>query len=158
MVRNLPVFLGALVIDKLVSNADGRQAIFFRARVREWLPSTAEHALTMGFVAVMIDQGFAFNGHHWSFPDSPVQGLYARKLVYETVASLAEFEPWLERVKNFPEEVVDLAYKQVPPEWISGEQDEFERMLERLMQRRKRVADLISDTRRAKQSPFPNWK
>jgi hypothetical protein len=59
-VRNLSDFLGVLVFDKWVSNADGRQAVFFRARVREWLPGAAEaHALTMGFVGLMIDHGFA---------------------------------------------------------------------------------------------------
>jgi len=158
-VRNLSDFLGALVFDKWVSNADGRQAVFFRARVREWLAgSVREHALTMGFIALMIDQGFAFNGPEWSFTDSPVQGLYPRKLVYDGVASLDQFEPWIERVVHFPEQVVDQAYKQVPPDWIRGDEDEFERLLETLMRRRKRVPDLISDTRRAKQSPFANWK
>jgi len=158
-VRNLADFLGALVFDKWVSNADGRQAVFFRARVREWLAgSVHEHALTLGFIALMIDQGFAFNGPEWSFTDSPVQGLYPRKLVYDGVASLDQFEPWIERVVHFPEQVVDQAYKQVPPEWIRGDEDQFERLLEALMRRRKRVPDLISDTRRAKQSPFANWK
>ena len=158
-VRNLADFLGALVFDKWVANADGRQAVFFRARVREWLPAAGEgHALTMGFVAMMIDQGFAFNGPHWDFPESPVQGLYSRKLVYEGVGSLAEFEPWLARVLHFPEEVVDRASKQVPPEWIAGEEDKFEQMLEKLLLRRKRVPELIGDARWAKQSPFPNWK
>jgi len=133
-VRNLSDFLGVLVFDKWVSNADGRQAVFFRARVREWLPGAAEaHALTMGFVGLMIDHGFAFNGPDWKFTDSPVQGLYPRKLVYGDVASLAQFEPWLERVIHFPEEVVDQALKQVPPEWMPGEQDQFEGMLEQLM-------------------------
>ena len=158
-VRNQSDFLGALAFDKWVANADGRQAVFFRARVRKWMAATIEtHALSMGFVAIMIDEGFAFNGPHWSFPDSPVQGLYARKLVYEDVESLRQFEPWLERIRNFPEEVVDQAYKQIPPEWIPGEQGALEAMLEHLMRRRKRVPDLISDTRRAKQSPFPKWK
>jgi hypothetical protein len=41
-VRNLADFLGALVFDKWVSNADGRQAVFFRARLREWLPGAAQ--------------------------------------------------------------------------------------------------------------------
>ena len=158
-VRNLSDFLGALVFDKWVSNADGRQAVFFRARVREWMPGAAEaHPLTMGFIALMIDQGFAFTGPEWRFTDSPVQGLYSRKLVYHGVESLDQFEPWIERVVHFPEEVVDQASKQVPPEWIAGEDEEFERMLEQLMLRRKRVGDLIGDARRAKVSPFANWK
>lgn len=158
-VRNLEDFLGALVFDKWASNSDGRQAVFFRARVREWVPLAAEaHPLTMGFIAMMIDQGFAFNGPEWNFIDSPVQGLYARKQVYNTVASLEQFEPWLERVIHFPEDVVDQAYKQIPPEWLAGEQDQFERMAEQLMRRRKRVPDLILDARRAKVSPFAGWK
>jgi len=57
------------------------------------------------------------------------------------VESLAQFEPWLECVMHFPEEVVDQALKQVPPEWMPGEQGEFERMLEELMGRRKRLPD-----------------
>jgi hypothetical protein len=158
-VRNLSDLLGALVFDKWVSNADGRQAVFFRARVREWLPDAAEtHPLTMGFIAMMIDHGFAFSGPEWKFMDSPVQGLYPRKQVYETVTSLEQFEPWLERVVHFPEEVVDQAYRQVPPEWIRGEEDEFAHMLERLMRRRQLVPGLISDVRRARSSPFPRWK
>ena len=158
-VRNREDFLGALVFDKWVSNADGRQAVFFRARVREWVPTASEaHPLTTGFIALMIDHGFAFNGPEWNFIDSPVQGLYARKQVYDDVASLDQFEPWLERVIHFPEEVVDQACKQIPPEWLAGEEDEFERMVERLMRRRKRVPDLILDARRAKASPFGNWK
>lgn len=158
-VRNREDFLGALVFDKWTSNADGRQAVFFRARVREWVPQAAEaHPLTMGFIAMMIDHGFAFNGPEWNFTDSPVQGLYSRRQVYESVTSLEQFEPWLERVIRFPEEVVDQACKQIPPEWLVGEEDQFERMVEQLMRRRKRVPDLIRDARRAKVSPFGNWK
>jgi hypothetical protein len=123
------------------------------------VPGAAEaHALTMGFVGLMIDHGFAFNGPDWKFTDSPVQGLYPRKLVYGDVASLAQFEPWLERVMHFPEAVVDQALKQVPPEWMPGEQDQFEGMLEQLMRRRKLVPDLIRDVRQAKVSPFPKWE
>jgi hypothetical protein len=157
-VRNRADFLGVLAFDKWIGNADGRQAVFFRARIREWLPGAAEHVLAMGFVATMIDQGFAFNGPHWDFQDSPLQGLYSRRMVYHDVDSLDHFEPWLARVSHFPEDIVDRAAKQVPPQWLSGEEDEFERMLEKLLRRRKRVADLISDTRRAKVNPFPNWK
>jgi len=35
-----------------------------------------------GFVARMIDHGYTFNGPNWDFPDSPLQGIYARRLVY----------------------------------------------------------------------------
>jgi hypothetical protein len=153
-VRNLHDFLAILVFDKWVANADGRQSVFFRARLEDWTGATSK----LGFVALMIDHGFAFNGPHWSFTDSPLMGLYPRKLVYQSVASLDAFQPWLDQVVHFPEEIFDSAYKQVPPEWIEGEEDEFERVLEQLLERRTLLPGLISETRRAKSNPFPNWR
>jgi hypothetical protein len=127
--------------------------------VREWLPGAAEaHALTMGFVGLMIDHGFAFNGPDWKFTDSPVQGLYPPNWFMGMWRRWRSSRPWLERVMHFPEEVVDQALKQVPPEWMPGEQDQFEGMLEQLMRRRKRVPDLIGDVRQAKVSTFPKWE
>src|SRR3954469_20541282 len=87
-VNNVSDFLGCLVFDKWVANADARQSIFFRARLRDWSGKESSHPLKLGFVALMIDHGFAFNGPHWDFPDSPIQGLYLRKLVYEDVRSI----------------------------------------------------------------------
>src|SRR6185369_10513181 len=55
-VKNLADFLAILVFDKWVSNADGRQSVFFRARLEDW----AGVAGKLGFVALMIDHGFAF--------------------------------------------------------------------------------------------------
>jgi HipA-like kinase len=150
-VVNVEEFRGILVFDKWVANADGRQSIFYRALVRDTGGSRP------GFVARMIDHGFAFDGPHWEFTDSPLQGLYARRTVYEPVRSLADFEPWLEQVVNFPEEVMDRAWKRIPPDWIDGEEDAFERLLERLFERRKRVPDLIQASRAARTNPFPNW-
>ena len=156
-VNNLSDFLGCLVFDKWVGNADARQSIFFRARLRQWTMSESAHPLKLGFVALMIDHGFAFNGPHWDFPDSAIQGVYTRKVVYEKVRSLDDFQPWLDQVMHFPEEMIDQAYKQTPPEWIVGDESAFERLLERLLQRRKKLPDLICDCRKAKPNPFPHW-
>jgi hypothetical protein len=156
-VNNLSDFLGCLVFDKWAGNADSRQSIFFRARLRDWTGAESTHPLKLGFVALMIDHGFVFNGPHWDFPDSPIQGLYSRKLVYENVRSLDDFQPWLDQIVHFPEEVIDEAYKQAPPEWLEGDEGGFEKLLEKLLRRRKRLPDLISDCRRAKANPFPKW-
>ncbi len=156
-VSNLVDFLGVLVFDKWTANADGRQAVFFRARLKEWLAPASGNPSKLGFVAIMIDHGFAFNGPYWDFPESPIQGLYHRRMVYEKVRSLDDFQPWLDQVTHFPEEVVDQALRQIPPQWVDGERDELERLLERLFRRRKRVPELIRDCRRANQSPFPRW-
>jgi len=157
-VVNLDDFRAVLVFDKWVSNADGRQSVFYRALVRRGgEPAAVQHSRP-GFVARMIDHGFAFDGPNWDFPESPVQGLYARRAVYEGVSCLADFEPWLEQVVNFPEEVMDRAWKGIPPEWIEGDEDALDRLLERLYERRKRVPQLIAACRDSRVSPFPNWK
>ena len=156
-VANLEDFRAILVFDKWVANADGRQCVFHRARVRRGGAAAGE-AGKAAFVATMIDHGFAFNGPHWDFPESAVQGLYARRQVYESIASLDDFQPWLEQVVNFPEEVMDQAWKRIPPEWMEGEEDELQRLLERLYERRKRVPELIAACRGARVNPFPNWK
>jgi hypothetical protein len=106
----------------------------------------------------MIDHGFVFNGPHWEFPDGPAQGLYFRKLVYEGVRSADDFQPWLARIEHFPEEVVDDAWKQVPPRWIEGDEDALEKLLERLLRRRRLVPDLIKDCRKSTADPFPRWR
>jgi hypothetical protein len=154
-VENLHDFLGVLAFDKWMGNADSRQAIFFRARVLEPLATSAAR---LGFVAQMVDNGYVFEGPHWRWGESPIQGLYFRPLVYRTVRGLAEFEPWLDRIRNFPEEVVDQAVKRIPPAWLEGDEEELERLLERLMLRRARVPDLIEQCRTGRSDPFPAWR
>jgi len=150
-------FLGVLAVDKWMGNADGRQAIYFRARISEWAPATGAHPRRVGFVAQMIDQGFVFNGPHWEFADSPAQGLALRRLVYQGVRSFDDFQPWLDQVTHFPVEVLDQAVRQLPPDWLDGDEGLLERLLEELVRRRKRVADLIRDCRHSSGNPFPNW-
>jgi hypothetical protein len=156
-VANASEFLGVLAFDKWMSNADARQSIFFRARLRQW-PPDSESAPRAGFVALMMDHGYVFDGPHWKFPDSPLQGLYFRPSVYQHVRGWADFEPWLDRVVYFPEEIVDAALKQIPPEWVAEDADALQAMLEKLMSRRRRVPDLIGDSRNGRVNPFPQWK
>lgn len=156
-VENRGEFAGALAFDKWAANADSRQCIFFRARIAAGGPQQPE-AERLGFVAQMVDNGYVFDGPHWRLNDSPVQGLYFRPLVYAHVRGWADFEPWLDRIRHFPEEIVDQAVKQIPPPWLEGAGDELERLLDRVLARRKRVADLILECRSARADPFPAWR
>jgi len=157
-VVNLADFLGVLVFDKWAGNADARQSVFYRARLKQWVSGADEYLTRTGFVANMMDHGYVFDGPHWTFADSPLQGLYFRSVVYEKVRSWADFQPWLDRVVHFPEEVVDDALKQLPPEWLEDDNDAVEQLLTKLMARRKRVPDLIRDSTRGRINPFPNWR
>ena len=156
-VENRAEFLGMLVFDQWMGNADSRQAIFFRARLREWLPAHEAYPQRLGFVAQMVDHGFAFDGPHWRFGDSPLQGLYFRPGVYQSVRGLDDFQPWLDRIVHFPEAVVDQALKQIPPAWVAGDEDSLSQLCESLLRRRKRVVDLIQACRHGRAAIFPKW-
>jgi hypothetical protein len=157
-VENRAEFLGTLAFDQWMGNADSRQAIFFRARLREWLPAFEAHPQRLGFVAQMVDHGFIFDGPHWRFQDSPLQGLYFRPLVYKGVRGLDDFQPWLDRIVHFPEEVMDQAVRQLPAAWMEREEDALMKLLERLLRRRKRVPELVEACRRGRVNLFPEWR
>jgi hypothetical protein len=156
-IENRNEFLGILAFDKWTGNADARQSIFLRARMREYVPTFQGHALKVGFLALMVDHGYIFNGPHWSYADSPLMGLYFRPSVYSHVRGWDDFQPWLDRVVNFPEEVFDDALSRLPSEWLNGDREALHTLLEKLMARRRRVPDLIEDCRRSSIRPFPNW-
>ncbi|HEY3456459.1 MAG TPA: HipA family kinase [Bryobacteraceae bacterium] len=157
-VENRADFLGMLVFDKWVGNADSRQAVFFRARAKNWTPLKGEVPARVGFFAQMIDHGFAFNGPHWAFQDSPVHGLYFRTSVYDEVRSLDSFEPWLEMVANFPASVIDSAWKEIPREWLEDDEEPLEKLLETLLKRRAQVRRLIGEARDRRANAFRNWR
>ena len=158
---NRRTFLGMLAFDKWISNANGRQAVFFRTRAKAWLDPAEEEAeispRSLVYVANFIDHGFAFNAHHWTFSDGPAQGLYPRREVYEEVRGLESFEPWLSRIENLPTEVLDDAYRLIPADWYGREFDAIEDLLERLHGRRNRTADLLTKARFVSGNPFPHW-
>ena len=157
-VENRADFLGMLVFDKWIGNADSRQAVFFRARAKNWTPLKGETPARIGFFAQMIDHGFAFNGPHWNFSDSPQQGVYFRTSVYDEVRSLDSFEPWLEMVAHFPESVIDSAWKEIPREWLEEDEQELETLLEALLKRREKVPRLVRELRDVRASAFRNWR
>lgn len=158
-VSNPEDFLGILAFDKWAGNSDSRQAIFFRARLADWRPNAAGNPLQVGFVAQMMDHGYLFDGPNWEFRDAPLFGLFFRPIVYESVRGLADFEPWLDRIRHFPEELMDRVLRETPDHWLPGnDRDELTRLLETLLKRRKRVEDLIVNCTQGRTNPFPRWQ
>ena len=166
-VRNLSDFLGVLVFDKWTCNTNGRQAIFFREPddAAVFSPGASPGAVpyktpyVAPYVAMMIDFGFCFNAGEWDFPDAPLRGLYARHRVYQGVAGMDAFEPWLDRLeKRMTEQVLGEEAGHIPPEWYADDWSALEQLIERLCARRKRVRELILSARNSGRVPFPNWK
>jgi hypothetical protein len=144
-VKNLEEFAGILALDKFTGNVNGRQAVFTR-RQRE-----------RRYKAVFIDFGYCFNAGNWSFEDSPLRGVYYRNDVYRGVTGWESFEPWLTRLETMPGETVWNAANDVPPEWYGGDLADMETLVERLLNRRSRIRDLIEGFRDSDRKPFPNW-
>ncbi len=145
-VRNLAEFVGILALDKWAGNCNGRQAVFDR-KPRE-----------RRYRATFIDQGFCFNAGEWTFPDSPLRGVYARNRVYGRVTGWESFEPWLSRIERIESGVVWQIAETVPPEWYGGDTAVIERLMEQMLARRSRVRELIGSFRDSDREPFPMWE
>lgn len=147
-VKNLhSVFLGAFVFDKWTCNCDGRQVIFHRPA------DDAGSAYSMA----MIDQGFCFNDGDWNFPDSPIRGIYPRRLVYEKVKGLESFEPFLSRVENLTAGELEECRHGIPIDWCHPDPGQLDRLMETLYARRRILRQAIIDARNSALDPFPRW-
>jgi hypothetical protein len=144
-VRNLAEFAGMLLVDKWTGNCNGRQAVFER-RPRE-----------RRYRAVFIDQGYCFNAGSWTFPDSPLRGVFPRNRVYAKVTEWKSFEPWLGRIEALPAETLWRIAEEVPPEWYGGDLRTIEQLMETLLQRKGRVKEMVEAFRASSREPFPNW-
>jgi len=155
---NADCFVGMAAFDKWVSNADGRQAVFFRGTGHPCRPAPGASFEQPGLLALMIDHGFCFTAQQWVFRDLPQIGIYPRPWLYEGVTGYNSFEPWLGRIRDFSLDVLDDAYKRLPPEWYDGDMPALEQLLEQLYARRALVPDLLKASREGARNPFPNWR
>jgi len=144
-VRNLETFAGMLAMDKWTGNANGRQAAFWR-KMRE-----------RKYTAAFIDQGYCFNAGEWTFPDSPLRGVYSRNEVYAGVRGWESFEPWLSRIETLDDEVIWEVAGEIPPEWYESDWGALETLARSLLERRQMIRELITGFRMSARNPFPNW-
>jgi hypothetical protein len=144
-VKNLATFAGMLVVDKWLGNANGRQAVFWK------------RTLERKYTATFIDQGYSFNAGEWSFPDVALRGVYSRNFVYQHVSGWASFEPWLSRVENLAPAIIGDVAGDVPPDWIGNDWGAMEKLVEKIVERRSKVRELITAFRESSRQPFPAW-
>jgi hypothetical protein len=105
-VHNIRDFACVLVLDRWTCNSDGRQAVF----TRKGKPRGQ-------YAATFIDQGYCFNAGEWTFPDSPLRGVYARNCVYKHVAGWDAFEPALTHAEQMDVDDIWRIAAAIPPEW-----------------------------------------
>jgi hypothetical protein len=149
-VTNLEEFVGVFVLDKWMANSDGRQAIF--VSLKEPDQKSARYQVQM------IDHGFSLGGSSWRFADAPLAGRYLNQTVYSAVTSLADFEPWIGRIRAIDESFIKLIRRHIPQAWIAGEIRQLTVLLERLISRKAKLISLIEDVRDCDSNPFSNWR
>jgi hypothetical protein len=150
-------FLGMLVFDKWTCNTDGRQVVYRLTRTQSAESCSRLIPDQHAYEAVMIDQGFCFNGDEWTFPDSPLRGRYCPISVYDKVLGMDAFEPWLTRLETeIDEEALSSCAEGIPQEWY-GSASDLLKLLDKLHSRRGRVRELLLDAAGAKPKTFRNW-
>lgn len=131
-IENLSDFLGMLLFDRWTGNTDDRQIVFVRIRRESPLR------------ALMIDQGFCFNGTRWNFPDTPKMGLYVRAQVYRFVEGIESFEPWIERLTaTINRSCLREMGEQIPREWYGDDRGGLQALLDCLDRRRRKIDKLL---------------
>jgi hypothetical protein len=148
-IENAPDFLGMLVFDKWTCNIDQRQVLFVQRRKK---PTCR---------ALMIDQGFCFNGT-WAFRETRFVSRYSDPDVYRSVRGIESFNRWLTRLDKINENMIAEAARGIPPEWHGETGAAIESLIEQLDRRRSKVRELIWSTHKfykfyKSNDIFPNW-
>jgi hypothetical protein len=144
-VINLPEFLGMLALDKWTGNTDDRQTVFVRTQRRA------------SYKALFIDFGHCFNGGFWTFPDSPLAGVYGDTSVYANVTGWDSFEPWLSRLEYLSIDMIWRLSKTMPEAWYEGNANALEKLICTLDNRKGSIRRLIQEYRDSDAAPFPKW-
>ncbi len=140
-VANRADFCGALVFDKWVSNADGRQTVFYRRATQ----SDTSRLVARWWVQ-MIDNGHAFDGSNWCLRQSAIQGVYRPRAVYGRFPSVLTFSPWIAQAESLRWEQLEDIYSLIPEQWIEGERSELIALLRALHNRRCRLTELVRES------------
>jgi hypothetical protein len=145
-VTNQSDFLGALVFDIWTCNRDTRQFVFVR------------NPLNGRQTAVMIDQGWCFDGGSWCFSGEPTRAFLGRSAHYESATGIDAFESWLYRLENeIDATVLAQVASQIPLEWYEEDPMALRRLVNILDHRRSRTRGLLRAIWENSSWAFPNW-
>jgi len=83
--------------------------------------------------------------------------VYPRNEVYARIRGWESFEPWLSRIEQLNDEGIWRVAGEIPPAWYGGCWDELEALVQRLIERKTTVRELILAFRESPRRPFPEW-
>lgn len=144
-VHNRRDFIGALVLDKLLCNADSRQCVFI-----------SDHGQ---FYASFIDHGYAFNGPQWEAETPALCGLYHSADAYQDLHSSADFKPWLTKVHDMPRELFAEAVDSMPTQWLTAsDRPVLRTLLKSIYSSRHTLRARLESLCSSRPTYFPNWQ
>jgi hypothetical protein len=124
LIENADHFIGVLVADLWLGNADMRQVVYHRSPEGRW------HA-------TFIDHGLCFAGPDWRLYNSPAMMPSPVQRHYLQSATEDDCQPWLKRICALPEGLFDMLPEHIPAEWLTAADAlELERLLARLHRER----------------------
>jgi hypothetical protein len=122
-VENADDFVGALIADLWLGNADMRQAVYSRSPAGRWQ-------------ATFIDHGMCFGGPDWHLYISSARTPSPEQRHRLQSATENDCLPWLEKIRTLPGDLFE-AVEEIPAEWLaSGETLKLQRLLMRLNRER----------------------
>lgn len=134
-VTNLEDFPKAFVLDKLLGNADSRQAIFVRTPSRSGKPT---------FRAWLIDSGLMFAGQRWEVGDVPGHGLYMDRVVYGSPDTQIICDKAIEMMRKLTEDQLHAASQGIPSDWFSsGDRDALTQLFKEVQARAARLPNVV---------------
>ena len=132
-VENLTDFYGRLLFNLWTGCQEMGHAIYFRGR-------------TSGpFCAQMIDNKNILGGLSWKLPNIPliVANCSARS-IYEARPATKVLEWWAERILTVNEGTLEQAVRQVPMDWLDGDEQQLDQIMLQLLKRHSQMSTFIS--------------
>jgi hypothetical protein len=145
-VENLLDLAGMLLFDFWTSNTDPREVLFFRKR-GEWKMR-----------AHMIDNGHCFRGSQWAFHDIRRTPPHPNSHYFSWITGGEFFEPWLSRIENLDESVMEDVWRMVPPEWYGPDLPALKQLLRQLIARRESLRRALGVFHRDRRLVLPSWE
>jgi hypothetical protein len=105
--ENADHFIGALVADLWLSNADMRQAVYSRASAGGWQ-------------ATFIDHNMCFGGPDWQLYISTARTPSPEQRYRLQSTTENDCLPWLEKIRALPRDLFGALSEDIPAEWLTA--------------------------------------
>ena len=143
-VGNRRDFIGALILGKLLHNADSQQCVFTSANG--------------SFTATFIDFGYCFNGTNWEADSAELCGLYFSADAYQDLQSAADLQPWFSKLADMPLRLLTDAVDTMPPAWLQpSDRPLLATLLKTIHTARLALPALIESLCSKRSTHFPQW-